>query len=240
MVNIPNLEKYCTQFFGYGNLNSDYWFIGLEEGLTESQGSDAEHQLTQRMHHADSLVNKATTDLQLMHKILSQDFWFRANGPIQPTWGKIAHALLSTNGIQPTRECRRSYQRSSLGRTDSNHCLLELLPLPMHAHQKLFKNDRNIYFNFLSNHPWLNSYTSYKEYWSHRRAKQIGEMIKVHRPKYVVMYGLSAQKYWETIANANNLSPGYVEIERSPKFIIISHPVSRGSTLEAWGKLFIT
>ena len=32
MLNDEILEKYIQSFFGYGNLNSDYWFVSLEEG----------------------------------------------------------------------------------------------------------------------------------------------------------------------------------------------------------------
>ena len=37
MLNDKVLEQYINNFYGHGNLNSDYWFISLEEGGTYSE-----------------------------------------------------------------------------------------------------------------------------------------------------------------------------------------------------------
>ena len=44
MLNDEILEKYIQSFFGYGNLNSDYWFVSLEEG-----GNNSEEDIQKRL-----------------------------------------------------------------------------------------------------------------------------------------------------------------------------------------------
>jgi hypothetical protein len=34
------LERFIFRFYGYGNYDAKYWFVGMEEGIRKSKDSD--------------------------------------------------------------------------------------------------------------------------------------------------------------------------------------------------------
>ena len=57
------IKKYMSNFFGYGNLKSDYWFIGIEEG-----GGKTEKEVIDRIKTWNMFGENTVEDLAKFHK----------------------------------------------------------------------------------------------------------------------------------------------------------------------------
>lgn len=112
------------QFAGYGAIEAPVVFVGMEEGLADS---DLDFELIRR-----SRFDKQVMDIQTAHKGMKGAAWF---GPqrvkIQWTWRPMCDVMLRRSGIlEPNREQHRDYQANELGRENGETLLLELLPYP--------------------------------------------------------------------------------------------------------------
>lgn len=225
-ISKPLLTDFITNFFGYGNLNSPYWFIGKEEG----GGKDLEENF-RRILTWEALGRTMTVDNFDYHQRLG--FTPHQFTRIQPTWTKLIQILLVLEGKDPlSKDLRRQYQSNHLGRLDSDHCCLELMPMASRSTsiwlwQELFNeyfghNDRQDYFNKVV---------------PARRARLIA-LISTYKPKAVVFYS-SQQNYiseWSAIAEASdwNWVPvgevfkyGWIK-NNDTLFVITPHPTAHG------------
>lgn len=215
-----------TSFFGYGNLNSPYWFIGKEEG----GGKDLDENF-RRILTWETLGKTTTVDnLDYHHRLGFTDHKFTR---IQPTWTKLIQILLVLEGKDPlSKELRREYQTNHLGRLTSDHCCLELMPMASRSTslwlwQELFDEyfghkDRQAYFNQVAP----------------ARRSRLKELISTHKPKVVVFYS-SQQNYiteWSSIAGTDDwnwiqVSPvfkyGWTKNDDT-LFVITPHPTAHG------------
>lgn len=76
------LDAYMATFFGYGNLSSPLWFIGMEEGVGEESLSD-------RLDAWSTLGKLSTVDIREFHRLISESRWFDTTfktPQIQKTW----------------------------------------------------------------------------------------------------------------------------------------------------------
>ena len=189
------LDDYCNEFFGYGNLNSNFWFIGIEEG-----GGNNFAQVQRRLSIWDSRGHPTTMCAATFHKELelTKDY-FNEGSPLQFTWNKLIHLYMKANGerAEPDRERRRKFQIKELGRLKANHCLLELLPLPAPSSSKWPYDE---WFPRIS---WLANRNRYRQRYLLRREEAIQCLIRIHRPKVVVMYGLGNTESWERISRSS-------------------------------------
>lgn len=221
------LKKRIDTFYGYGNYEGKYWFIGMEEA-----GGGFED-INLRINIWSNRGKCEIDDVAEYHIDMGWAAGFEKAAPIQPTWNKLIRIVLSAKGKENiTLEDIRQYQISELGRQDKETCLLELLPLPSPSlkdwiyskHSKLiFLSDRQTYENHCLK----------------KRIKHISQKIKEHQPKAVVFYGKLYEYSWREITKIITdveffrTSEGFLIARNSPTvFVIAKHPVAFGVTNE--------
>jgi hypothetical protein len=130
---------------GYGNLDAPVWFVGVEEGGAEIWRSET---LTLKQ----SLRLRASYHLAMDLRHVWEDLY---RIPLQSwkgatTWRFIAAYILAVQGHRPDGACVRQYVfiDKLLGRSDGDHFLCELMPLPKRAkgqidpYQDIWATDR--------------------------------------------------------------------------------------------------
>jgi hypothetical protein len=217
------LNNFIHNFYGYGNYNGQFWFIGMEEG-----GGNSFSEVNRRLNAWSSRGKHAVEDVAQYHAEIGLTQWFNEQPKLQPTWNKLIRILLSSNGQVPTTMQVREYQKLLLGRSNSETCLLELLPLP----------SPSIGLWLYAQHSqlaYLNNRKIYQQYCLPLRIKHLRERITQSKPKVVVFYGLSYYKYWQIIAGID-LQMGtdkfYSGYNGTTFFVMTKHPAAQGVTNE--------
>ena len=221
------LEKFIETFYGYGNLQGKYWFIGMEES-----GQDFKD-INNRINIWDDRKQKEIEDVAEYHIALGYEESFKPGAKLQPTWNKLIRIVLSAKGNENINtEDVRTYQIDELGRIGKETCLLELLPLPSPS------LDHWIY----KDHTQLSYLTDRNQYEKHcleNRINTISDKIKEHQPKAVVFYGTGYEYFWrkitQQITNVEFLltSEGFLTCRNGQTvFVISQHPVAFGATTE--------
>lgn len=229
-INDALIEPYCSRFFGYGDLRSKLWFIGMEEG-----GGRDLALIGKRLEIWQAAGRPRSMDAAAFHRELGDgaEFFRDQGAPIQPTWNKLIEAALVASGQDSTcREARREFQARHLGRCRAEHALLELLPLPAPGH----KREQWIYGEICGRTPWLADRPSYTRRWLMKRECALSTLIAKQRPRVVVMYGKKYEGSWDRIAQ------GCLRAHHTPAlrtgsadgvtYFALPHP--RHSTLEQW------
>ncbi len=127
-ISFNNLVDSCLfNWLGYGQVNSPIWFMGMEEG-----GAEIWRNKTKTLRQ--SLEIRSTFILQMDFQYVWEDLY---NVPLEsfkgPTvWRFMAAFLLELDGAQVNATTIENFLFSSktLGRSNSNHFLAELMPLP--------------------------------------------------------------------------------------------------------------
>lgn len=231
MINYPTskelLSDFMNNFFGYGNLNSPYWFIGKEEG-----GGKNLDENFRRIHAWEYFGKPTTVDLIDYH--LKLGFTDKQLNNIQSTWTKLIQILLSIEGKEETKKERRFYQRNHLGRLNGNNCCLELMPMASRSTglwlwEKIFQeyyqiNDRKEYFSSIVPN----------------RIKRLKELIKKYNPELIVFYSTQndyIQKWndivdvrdWQWVQLTKFMKYGWFKRDSS-LYVITTHPTMKGIT----------
>ncbi|MEA3335851.1 MAG: hypothetical protein U9R25_08055 [Chloroflexota bacterium] len=119
------LDEFAHQFYGYGNYSGQYWFVGMEEG-----GGNSFEKVNRRLNTWAHRGKRELEDVAGYHQAIGITDLFSEKPKIQRTWGKLIRIVLSSQGITPTTERVRAYQRAVLGRPNGETCLVELFSLP--------------------------------------------------------------------------------------------------------------
>ncbi len=217
------------EFLGYGNLDSDIWFIGMEEGFGGSI-----QDLKKRF---NKTKNKKVIDIKEgMSGIKDHLKWFFPQSNLQKTWSKLILILLSLkNNVQPTNEQIKKYQRYKFGRSQGDHCSLDLMPLPCNNQKDWPYLNTGIEF--------LNSKNKYSRKIMPERIGKFKKLIKEHSPSIVIFYSVNKNylKQWkEIIGSTSNLKKRnkiYFSNDINTKFFVIPHPNSRGLSNMDWLKI---
>lgn len=225
------LYEYMNNFFGYGNFNGKYWFIGMEDG---SDGTIKE--VVHRLNHWKVRGKVTIDDLNAQHKQFGIQQFIGPKARLQPTWSKLIRILLSAEGHNVDREMVREFQRTELGVHTGNNCILELLPLPS-------KSIGTWIYHEHSSIPELMNRDVYKQTWSKPRSAAIRRFIEIHKPRYVVFYS-SNQEYqfwWKQITGSatqwKSIDKVHITHNNDTIFAITPHPVARGITNEHFHNL---
>ena len=125
MLDDQLLEQYIHTFYGYGNYQGDFWFVGKEEG-----GGGSVDDILQRLTAWSRRGRRELEDVCAYHEDFGVTHLFSQRPTIQRTWGKLIRSLLKAKGQAVTVEQIRAYQGQHLAREDGETCLLELLPPP--------------------------------------------------------------------------------------------------------------
>jgi len=217
------LTQYMSQFAGYGNLDGDYWMIGMEEG-----GGDTIEDIERRVAIWEESGQITLEDLKHYHDKIGVTRWFGSHAKLQPTWNKLIRIIHGIKGLTPTTEDVRTYQKNHLGRLDGETCLAELMPLPSPSISHwLYQN--------ISSLPELRSRDEYLQHWGHIRLQTLAKLINTHQPKYVVFYGAGYyQEWWSQLMPANHKAviiegvKAYIGDGEGTVFSVSPHPVATG------------
>jgi hypothetical protein len=224
-LNDELLEKRIEKFYGYGDYEGQYWFIGMEEAGGDFK--DVNH----RLNIWGERECREIDDVVEYHRDLGLEYstGFQLGGNLQPTWKGLIRILLSIKCQENIHlDDVRNYQIYELGRKDKETCLLELLPLP----------SPSINYWIYGKHSSL-SYLcckkKYIEYCIDKRINHISQRIKEYKPKVVVFYGMGYEYSWRKIADFEftTASEGVlIGTNSQTVFAIVKHPVARGLTNE--------
>ena len=221
-IEIDDLCEFMHGFYGYGDLTSDVWLIGMEEG-----GGKDLAELNIRISKWISSGRGTTTDVYEMHNALSELRYFTLPKPkIQRTWSKLIRLQLSIEGNAVSNQLVANFQATRLGRTGSNTCLLELLPLPA-------SNLNSWIYKELTSLSCLNTRAKYRRALLPVRINKLRNLITNYKPKTVVFYGLSYKTYWQEIMQSqfveNDTNHFFTQHQKNGiNYVLAPHPSARG------------
>jgi len=221
-LNDEFLQHFMSTFYGSGNYLGDYWFVGLEEG-----GGNDLVQVSNRLDAWKELGETELVDIYQFHTKINYPEYFTDPVKLQRTWMQQARIILSAKGQASDTESVKEYQRDTIGRKNSETCLLELLPLPSPS-ISIWHYDDWTSLKFLKNRK------IYRDYCIPWRVKHLQSRIYSYKPKIVVFMGLSYFNYWQTIAGQSMRftdQGGYWTGQADGiRFVISQHPVAHGVT----------
>jgi hypothetical protein len=198
MLDRSLLESFSRSFFGYGTLDSDYWFVGMEEG-----GGKTEVELRHRLQRWKDLGASHTLDNYEFHRGVKDDsgsdlgYLFQPGAPLQRTWkGLIRIYLAASDKRASSVEDVRCTQIHNWGRDNSDNCLLELLPLPSPG--------TGIWnYNEWSDLAFLRDRRTYAAHFTEFRSAAINQMMRKYRPRVVVFYSTTYIDQWRKISGVD-------------------------------------
>ena len=223
------VEKRIKNFLGYGNLKSDVWFVGMEEGHNENN---------------EILINrfKATSHAEVfdIYEDMEVDpghmAWFKDNAPTQATYRRLIYLLLYLqNKSEPTLEEVRQFQIKRFGRKTSNHAVLELMPLPAKSIQvkDWLYSDVDVL--------GLKTRKEYLKTYKPERIKRLRELINEYKPKLVIFYSRIYLPDWKEII------PGVLKEVISKKlniakdhdtlYAVVPHSTAFGTSKNDWNAI---
>lgn len=209
-------------FYGYGNLSSPHWFIGIEEG-----GSGTLEDLSKRI---NIWKNSRETCLCVndFHKKIDQEEYFEGKIKHQLVWSMIIKVLKAINDELISPETIKEFQKEHLGRKDSNHAMLELRPLSCKSMNKWEYSKLDC--------PILATKKNYLEYIGGKRVDGLRSLLMLHRPRNVFFYSRSIDNVvqWLEISKAEfQEREGFLFGQKDQtNFFIIDHPNKRGVKTE--------
>lgn len=169
----PSEKHNLLNFIGYGRVDAPVWFLGMEEAGGGEENLKIRAQFSSVM------------DLYLAHKALGIVKHHEGSKIIQPQWGKMSDVMLRLNGLdEPSREERRDYQVSRLGRLESETLLADLMPIPKPSIEK---------WDYPQS---FHEYRTVSEYYAAvgpTRARLLAQLIAEHKPRAIIAYGA---KFW--------------------------------------------
>jgi len=221
------LKKRIDTFYGYGNYQGNYWFIGMEEA-----GGDFKD-VNNRINIWDKRGLKEIDDVAEYHIDIGWPSGFQPGAAIQSTWKGLIRIVLSAKGKKNIDvEDIRQYQIQELGRKNKETCLLELLPLPAPSLKYWIYNQHSHLY-------YLYNRQSYESYCLEKRINYIAEKIKEYKPEGVIFYGKLYEYSWREITKRITdidfklTSEGFLICRTSPTmFVIAKHPVAFGVSKE--------
>jgi len=216
------LQRFITTFYGSGNYSGDYWFVGMEEG-----GGNDLVQVTNRIYAWLDLGGSELVDIFDFHIRINYPEYFTNPVKLQRTWMQQARIILSSKGFSATTPAVKTYQRDIIGRKDSETCLLELLPLPSPS-TSVWNYDQ------WSKLPFLENRKVYRDYCIPWRCEHIRSQVSIHKPKFVIFFGLSYFQYWQDVTGKSlyfHDRGGCLSCKSDRTYYVIAkHPAAKGIT----------
>lgn len=213
------IDRFINEFYGYGNYEGEFWFIGMEEG-----GGKSLDEIQKRLNVWKKRQRGEVEDLVGFHREIGLGDYFNERPKLQRTWNALIRMFLCYRGQEPSREDVRDFQKETFGQSSGDICLLELFPLPSPATSDW------LYGKHFTQ-PYLASRRQYRDTFKAKREKHLKQKIEEHKPEIVVFYGLGYRPYWEQIAQITfqMVEAGFFEgSSDSTNYIIAKHPASVG------------
>ena len=128
-----NKKEFNTlnQHLGYGSKEPEIIILGLEEGL-DINTIQTNYQYRFNMTNQNGLI-----DLNSFHStapLVNLNQWFIPKTKMQSTWRWYCKLFLHHSKTPISKESLLFYQKTMLGRTNSNHAIVEFYPLPRANH----------------------------------------------------------------------------------------------------------
>jgi hypothetical protein len=216
MLNDQLLEAFINGFYGFGNYQAPYWFIGMEEG-----GKATFKDIVKQLKIWDEWGRKELLDVVEYAHEISFTQRYSDNPRLQPTWRNLIRVFLTAEGRPADNETMRQYQKNVWGTKEGDTCLMELMPLPS-------PDTASWLYGEISTLPYLTNRETYLEYVVGSRIAHLQDKIMRYQPKAVVCYGASYDSYWKRIAGVDawKISSEGVRYEanKSTLFIATKHP----------------
>lgn len=169
---------HLLNFIGYGKLDANVWFIGMEEA------GGGEDNIRSR------LGFRQVEDCAEAHKILGITKHHTGRKIIQRTWRGMCYIMLRLEEKPVDRESIRNYQADYLGRYQGNSLLCELMPIP--------KPNLNSW-GYETLIPQFKSADEYYRVVKPFRIKYLRKLIQEYVPKVIIGYGKGPQtNYWNS------------------------------------------
>jgi len=220
MLNDTVLSDFVHGFYGYGNYQAPYWFVGMEEG-----GGHTLEDIDRRLKAWDARGRRELEDVADYHRAIGISEHFTDNPKLQPTWNKLIRIVLAAGGQAYDLDHIREYQKSKLGTLTGETCLLELMPLPS-------RSTSTWLFGGASSLPYLQDRETYLPHIAPLRAAHIQDRLSQSRPRTVIFYGQQYQAYWTQIAKLSawdTSSDGFAFGQReNVLYVAVKHPSARG------------
>ena len=163
------IQERIKNFWGYGNLKSDMWFVGMEEG--------ADGDIAKLIKRYEATAHGEVFDIyDDMRGDKDHMKWFDGGKPQRTYMGLSYLILFIRSGKIPTREEMLAYQIKYLGRKNADHALLEFMSL---ACRSVSAKD------WVYASSGINGLLSRQEYlsvYSPERIKRLRELISKHKP----------------------------------------------------------
>ena len=193
MLTIDLIENRINHFWGYGNLQSDIWFVGMEEGFHGS--------LEDLNNRFQKTKNKNVIDIKDdMIGVKDHIKWFNNNSNLQKTWHKLIFILLTLRSKENTAiDDLKHFQRNEFARLNSDHCSLEFMPLPSKS-----VNPRDwMYKQFGVD--YLKNRKEYTKKIMPLRISLFKKIISQYKPKIIIFYSLSYLDKWKEIIGKSSI-----------------------------------
>jgi len=216
-------------FWGYGDLMSDIWFVGMEEG---GDGS-----ITKLMKRYEATSKGEVFDI--VKDMQGQDdhlALFKEDASPQDTYRRLIYFLLYIQtGLEPTPDEILAYQINHFGRKNKNHASLELMPMACRSiHEKDWVYREADIEGFASKKEYLKKYAPL-------RASRLRELAQKHKPKLVICYSMGYRKYWSLIPNVpfQEVIRHKLHIAKDDGTIyaVVPHSVARGMSNNDWKQI---
>jgi len=223
------IQERIKNFWGYGNLDSDVWFVGMEEGCDGSIPK-----IIQRFESTSrGEVFDIVADMQGQEDHLAL---FKENASLQKTYRRLIYFLLYIQTKrEPTPDEMRAYQINHFGRKNNNHAVLELMPMACHSmHEKDWVYGGVDIEGFASKKEYLKKYAPL-------RVDLLRELIRTHKPRIVIFYVMSYRKYWSLIPSVpfEEVIKGklYIAKDDSTAYAVVPHSVAHGMSNNDWKQI---
>jgi hypothetical protein len=219
------IRKRIKSFWGYGNLNSPYWLIGMEEGYNAET-----EDLYKRFKASENKQICDVADLKIDPGSYSL---FENGAPLNRTYKRLIQMMLyAETKKHPDKEALRDFQINQLGRSDSNNAILELMPLPSKS------IDPKDWLYAETGIDGLSSRKDYLETYKDERIEALRSLIEQYKPKYVICYSLSYQKDWQKLTDKPFIEVNprrlYLAKDGGTTIAITPHSVAQGLSNRVW------
>lgn len=180
-----------NNFLGYGNINSKYWFITLEDHVSEKGISELQKKFKKK--------NELLDVVDDMQDISSHMQFYSGEKPkLQNTVSKVIRTFFNIVDREiSSNDDIRYFQRDEFARKTSNHCYLNFLPLPAPSIEERdwIYSDVNI--------DYLRNRSSYENEILPKRVNKFKNLISKHNPEIILLFGKKYKKYYKELIRGN-------------------------------------
>jgi hypothetical protein len=205
--NMKHLEEFTNNFFGYGNLKSDIWFIGHEEGSSQNSITELEARVNVWVRMGKKIVSDCK-DFHLNLKMKNEEPFTKSKR--QPTWNRYIDFIKNIKDINiNTKEEKKDFLNYKFAKENSDHCLIELFPIPC---SKILSWN---YTALSKEYKYFKTKEIYRSYIVDFRLDKIIKLIEENKPKVIIFNGVGFKPY-------TTLSYWKKIIQQEPKLVQIN------------------